>query len=159
MSEHRGERQRARSAAHDRDERSREEPTGRDERSREEPTGRDERSREKPASAVPASVERARALAEPAAFEQITDTALRKVLRSYLVKGRLPVLPRGGVKRAMLLEYLATAFEPGVRYPETDVNQTVAVWNADVAALRRYLVDAGLMARENGLYWRCGGWV
>jgi hypothetical protein len=131
-----------------------------DERSPDEPTGSDERSREEPAdSTVPASVERARALAEPAAFEQITDPALRKVLRVYLVKGRLPVLPRGGTKRAMLLEYLATAFEPGVRYRETEVNQTVAVWNSDVAALRRYLVDAGLMARENGLYWRCGGWV
>lgn len=106
-----------------------------------------------------ASVERARALAEPSAFEQITDPALRKVLRAYLVNGRLPVLPRGATKRAMLLEYLATAFEPGVRYREVDVNQTVAVWNSDVAALRRYLVDAGLMARENGLYWRCGGWV
>ena len=139
----------------------REEPGNSDERSREEPGNSDERSPEEQAgqSTVPASVERARALAEPAAFEQIADPALRKVLRAYLVRGRLPVLPRGTTKRAMLLEYLATAFEPGVRYRETDVNQTVAVWNSDVAALRRYLVDAGLMARENGLYWRCGGWV
>jgi hypothetical protein len=26
-------------------------------------------------------------------------------------------------------------------------------------SLRRYLVDAGLMARENGVYWRTGGYV
>ncbi|HET6209361.1 MAG TPA: DUF2087 domain-containing protein [Jatrophihabitans sp.] len=110
-------------------------------------------------SGVPASVERARELSEPAAFDEIADPALRRVLRAYLVRGRLPVLPRGGAKRTMLLEYLATAFEPGVRYREVEVNQTVAVWNPDVAALRRYLVDAGLLARENGLYWRCGGWV
>jgi hypothetical protein len=111
------------------------------------------------AGAVPASVARARELAEPAAFDEIADPALRRVLRAYLVRGRLPVLPRGGSKRTVLLEYLATAFEPGVRYREVEVNQTVAVWNPDVAALRRYLVDAGLLARENGLYWRCGGWV
>ncbi|HEX4728152.1 MAG TPA: DUF2087 domain-containing protein [Jatrophihabitans sp.] len=121
----------------------------------------DERAAEpiEAAGAVPASVERARELAEPAAFDEIADPALRRVLRAYLVRGRLPVLPRGGSKRTMLLEYLATAFEPGVRYREAEVNQTVAVWNPDVAALRRYLVDAGLLARENGLYWRCGGWV
>jgi hypothetical protein len=110
-------------------------------------------------SAVPLSVERARALAEPVSFDEIADPALRKVLRAYLVNGRLPVLPRGAAKRELLLGYLATAFEPGVRYRETEVNQTVAIWNPDVAALRRYLVDAGLMTRENGLYWRCGGWV
>ena len=61
------------------------------------------------ASAVPASVERARQLAEPTAFDEIADPALRRVLRAYLVRGRLPVLPRGGAKRTMLLEYLATA--------------------------------------------------
>jgi hypothetical protein len=109
--------------------------------------------------ATPASVARARELAEPAAFDEIADPALRRVLRAYLIRGRLPVLPRGGARRTLLLEYLATAFEPGVRYREVEVNQTVAVWNPDVAALRRYLVDAGLLARENGLYWRCGGWV
>jgi hypothetical protein len=121
----------------------------------------DERAAEpiEAASPVPASVERARELAEPSAFDEIADPALRRVLRAYLVRGKLPVLPRGGSKRTMLLEYLATAFEPGVRYREVEVNQTVAVWNPDVAALRRYLVDAGLLARENGLYWRCGGWV
>jgi hypothetical protein len=29
----------------------------------------------------------------------------------------------------------------------------------DVAALRRYLVDEGLLTREAGVYWRNGGWV
>lgn len=27
------------------------------------------------------------------------------------------------------------------------------------AALRRYLVDEGLLGREHGVYWRTGGWV
>lgn len=110
-------------------------------------------------SDVAASVDRARALAEPQSFDEIADPQLRRVLRSYLVGGRLPVLPRGGAKRELLLGYLATAFEPGVHYREAEVNETVGVWHPDVAALRRYLVDAGLLAREHGLYWRCGGWV
>ena len=32
------------------------------------------------------------------------------------------------------------------------------VW-PDYAALRRYLVDAGLLARSSGEYWRIGGRV
>jgi hypothetical protein len=103
-------------------------------------------------------VDRARALADPASFDEIADPVLRRVLRSYLVHGRLPVVPRGA-KRSVLLAYLATAFEPGVRYPETEVNAIVGVWNPDVAALRRYLVDEGLLARQDSVYWRCGGWV
>ena len=103
-------------------------------------------------------MDRARALADPASFGEIADPALRRVLRAYVVRGRLPVVPRGA-KRSLLLAYLATAFEPGVRYPETEVNAIVGVWNPDVAALRRYLVDEGLLARQDSVYWRCGGWT
>lgn len=106
-----------------------------------------------------AGVDRARALADPASFDEIEDPALRRVLRAYLVRGRLPVIPRGGAKRSLLLAYLATAFDPGVRYLESEVNSIVGVWNSDVAALRRHLVDEGLLARQAGVYWRCGGWV
>ena len=50
-------------------------------------------------------------------------------------------------------------FEVGVRYPEREVNALLAVWHPDTAALRRYLVDEGLLTREAGLYWRSGGRV
>ena len=50
------------------------------------------------------------------------------MLRSYLVGGRLPVMPRPGVKRRLLLGYLATAFQPGVYYSEAEVNATVRMW-------------------------------
>jgi hypothetical protein len=98
-------------------------------------------------------------LADPAAFDDLADPALRKVLRSYLRGGVLPTIPRAGVKRSQLLGYLATAFEPGVRYTEAEVNDIVGVWHPDVAALRRYLVDEALLTRQDSVYWRCGGWV
>lgn len=107
----------------------------------------------------PDSVARATELVGPAAIEEIADPAVRKILRSYLVHGRMPVMPRAGAKREQLLAYLATAFEPGVKYTELEVNATVRVWHPDVAALRRYLVDQGLLSREAGLYWRSGGWL
>jgi len=105
------------------------------------------------------AAERAAELADPTTFAEVADPALAKVLRSFLVGGQLPVLPRGGTKRRLLLQHLATAFEPGVRYSEVEVNDTVRVWHPDVAALRRYLVDEGLLSRERGEYWRSGGWL
>jgi hypothetical protein len=46
-----------------------------------------------------------------------------------------------------------------VRYPEREVNALLAAWHPDVAALRRYLVDEGLLTRDAGVYWRSGGYV
>ena len=33
----------------------------------------------------------------------------------------------------------------------------VAKTNSDYAALRRYLVDEGMLSRADGVYWRTGG--
>jgi hypothetical protein len=41
-----------------------------------------------------------------------------------------------------------------VRYPEAEMNARLKQYHADHAALRRYLVENGLMQRENGFYWR-----
>jgi hypothetical protein len=89
----------------------------------------------------------------------VSDPAVRRVLRTYLSGGRLRMMPRPGAKRRTVLEYLATQFEPGVRYPEAQVNAVLRAYHDDFAALRRYLVDEGLLAREGGVYWRSGGWV
>ena len=45
-----------------------------------------------------------------------------------------------------------TVFEPGVAYPEKEVNQRLAILHPDVASLRRYLVDLHFMARTRGVY-------
>lgn len=89
----------------------------------------------------------------------VSDPTTLKVLRTYLRGGRLHTMPRPGAKRRIVLDYLATRFEPGVRYSETEVNATLRTYHDDVAALRRYLVDEGLLSREAGHYWRTGGWV
>lgn len=88
-----------------------------------------------------------------------TGQEIDKVLRSYLREGRLMTMPRPGRKREIVLERIVQRFEPGERYPEADVNAILsAVWD-DVAALRRYLVEAGLLERADGRYWRIGGQV
>lgn len=86
-----------------------------------------------------------------------TTGEIERVLRSYLRDGRLTAMPRGGRKRQIVLEHLVQRFEPGRRYSEQQVNAELGAIGSDVAALRRYLVDAGLLDRAAGEYWRIGG--
>ncbi len=80
-----------------------------------------------------------------------------QVLRRYFRGGRLREIPAKQSKRLIVLSRLALEFEVGVRYTEQHVNQTLKRFHQDYAALRRYLVDEGFLARERGQYWRSGG--
>jgi hypothetical protein len=102
---------------------------------------------------------RAAAEAAPAPEPLSSDPAEDAVLSAFVRDGRLTSIPVQLTKRRVVLQHLARVFEPGVRYPEREVNALLGVWHPDVAALRRYLVDEGLMSREGGSYWRSGGWV
>jgi DNA-binding HxlR family transcriptional regulator len=76
-----------------------------------------------------------------------------RVLRAYLDHGRIKAIPAQHAKRMVVVRFLAvTAFEPGESYTERDVNMRLALRHPDVAALRRYLVDEGLVQRVQGIY-------
>jgi hypothetical protein len=81
------------------------------------------------------------------------------ILQRFFRDGRLLSVPRQQSKRRVVLDHLAMSFEPGVRYPEPDVNDLLRQVYDDYAALRRYLVDEGFLARDAGVYWRTGGTV
>ena len=84
---------------------------------------------------------------------------LAKVMRAFVSDGRIVQIPAAHGKRLVLLDWLAQDFEIGRRYSEQAVNLIIAKRHPDTAALRRYLVDAGLLDREAGEYWRSGGTV
>jgi hypothetical protein len=87
------------------------------------------------------------------------EKQLDRLLGAYFQDGRLTVMPRAGRRRQLVLEHVVQLFEPGRRYSELEVNAILRpVWQ-DVAALRRYLVDAALLDRAEGMYWRIGGHV
>jgi hypothetical protein len=102
---------------------------------------------------------RAAAEAAPPPEPLSDDPAEDAVLSAFVRDGRLTSIPVQLSKRRVVLDHIVRVFEPGVRYPEREVNALLAVWHPDVAALRRYLVDEGLLSREAGEYWRSGGWV
>jgi hypothetical protein len=80
------------------------------------------------------------------------------VLRAFLADdGSLRSIPAKAAKRLVVLDHVAQAFPIGQSWPEHEVNTVLARFHPDVAALRRYLVDAELLDRRDGRYWRCGG--
>jgi hypothetical protein len=82
-------------------------------------------------------------------------TELEKVVRSFLRDGRLVSIPAKPRKRDLLLPVILDRCFPEDRdYEEKEVNMRLALLHPDVAALRRYLVDGGLMSREAGIYRR-----
>jgi hypothetical protein len=105
-------------------------------------------------------------------YHGVSDAKEAAVLRVFMPAGRLVAFPASRVKRRMVLDQVARVFEPGVRYPEREVNAMLraicmppdAAHHGDAyapapdhATLRRYLVDEGYLTREAGVYWRSGG--
>ena len=77
------------------------------------------------------------------------------MLRAFIVDGRLVSIPAQEKKRLVVLAYLRDrCFTEDRAYPEKEVNQRLALFHPDVAALRRYLVDTKLMTRAAGEYRR-----
>jgi hypothetical protein len=82
-----------------------------------------------------------------------------RVVARFVQDGRLVVMPTRRSKRLLVLDHVAQSFEPGRTYAEAEVDAVLTGFHDDHAALRRYLVDEGLMTREAGVYWRSGGTV
>jgi hypothetical protein len=86
-------------------------------------------------------------------LRKLTDE--ERVIRAFVRDGRLTSIPARQGKRDLLLPYiLDTCFPDDRDYEEGEINQRLALLHPDVAALRRYLIDGGLMIREGGIYRR-----
>jgi hypothetical protein len=91
----------------------------------------------------------------PPASERDDPAFEARVLRAFIRKGRLVSLPARERKRRVVLRYLLEEVFPDLEpVDERDVNLRLALWNPDVSALRRYLVDAGLVTRAGMVYRR-----
>jgi len=94
---------------------------------------------------------------QPAPEDLGPNAGQAKVLRNYLMDGKLSHIPATRSKRLVVLDFLAGQFEPGRTYPEEQVNYLLGRFHPDYAALRRYLVEEELLGRRDGSYWRTGG--
>lgn len=96
-------------------------------------------------------------MAQRSPTEVLASLASDHRLKGFVRNGKVEPLPAKRSRRVQLLVEVAQVFEPGIRYPEREVNGRLAAIHADYCALRRYLVDEQLLDRDQGEYWRIGG--
>ena len=82
------------------------------------------------------------------------DAYRRKVLEVFFRHGTLERLPTQHKKRLIVLEQFAQRFQPERRYSEQEVTGLIVPLFDDYCAIRRLLVDEGLIRREGAVYWR-----
>jgi len=81
------------------------------------------------------------------------DKAYREgVLNAFFKYGKLKTIPAQLKKRKIVLEEICKSFQVGQDYTEKEVNLIIADFNDDFAALRRGMIDFGLMKRNEGVY-------
>ena len=83
---------------------------------------------------------------------EMTDE--ERTLRTWVKNGRIVDIPAQEKKKQILIRWLAGQIDPDRRWTEKEFNAWLKDYNEDFATLRRYLVDASYVARENGIYWR-----
>ncbi|MGI5486612.1 DUF2087 domain-containing protein [Microtetraspora malaysiensis] len=89
--------------------------------------------------------------------EGVVPDAERGELWPFVRGGRLITLPaRQNRRRAVLEHVVARSFDPAVEYDERTVSEKLREWceggEVDHVAVRRYLIDMGLLVRGNGVY-------
>jgi hypothetical protein len=85
----------------------------------------------------------------------ITEVEKENVLKNYIINDKIINLPRSVKKKVILLQFLLQGFQRNKRYTEKEVNEIIKLRHEDFAAIRRYMIQYGLMDREdNGsAYW------
>lgn len=76
------------------------------------------------------------------------------MLKAFVDGVRLIKIPGSRKKRDVILEWLIQDFQPGVRYPEKELNEIIQRHHPDTATLRREFIATKRMQRRNGVYWR-----
>ena len=57
-------------------------------------------------------------------------------------------------KRIAVLNRIAQSFAEGTRYSEKEVNELISRFHDDTAAIRRYMIEYGILERDNkSFYW------
>ena len=68
--------------------------------------------------------------------------------------GSLISIPAKSVKRIAVLHHIALDLSPDTKYPEKDLNLIIAKYHDDTAAIRRYMIEYGILDRDNeSVYW------
>lgn len=87
--------------------------------------------------------------------ENTGDAWEDRILALYIDGDTIKAIPMKRKKQRVILKWLVQKFEMDRKYHELELNERLKLYNPDVAALRRYMVEEQLMARDNkNMYWR-----
>jgi hypothetical protein len=68
--------------------------------------------------------------------------------------GTLISIPVKLPKKLAVLRHIASDLSPDTKYLEKQLNEIIAKFHPDTAALRRYMIEYGILARDSGsVYW------
>jgi hypothetical protein len=68
--------------------------------------------------------------------------------------GTLISIPVKLHKKLAVLRHIASELSPDTKYPEKQLNEIIAKYHPDTAALRRYMIEYGILERDGeSVYW------
>jgi hypothetical protein len=68
--------------------------------------------------------------------------------------GTLIAIPVKSAKKIAVLRQIASELSSDTKYPEKQLNEIIAKFHPDTAALRRYMIEYGILKRDGeSVYW------
>lgn len=68
--------------------------------------------------------------------------------------GTLISIPVKPAKKIAVLNLIAANLDPDTKYPEKQLNEIIAKFHDDTAALRRHMIEYGILERNlESVYW------
>jgi hypothetical protein len=68
--------------------------------------------------------------------------------------GTLIAIPVKSTKKIAVLQHIAKELSPAEKYPEKVLNLIIAKYHDDTAAIRRYMIEYGILDRDSeSVYW------
>ena len=72
----------------------------------------------------------------------------------FAPNGTLISIPVKPAKKIAVLKVIASKLSPDTKYPEKELNAIIATYHHDTAAIRRHMIEYGILERDGGsVYW------
>ncbi len=68
--------------------------------------------------------------------------------------GTLISIPVKSAKKIAVLRHIASELSPDTKYPEKQLNEIIAKYHPDTAALRRHMIEYGILERDGESVYR-----
>ena len=72
----------------------------------------------------------------------------------FSADGSLISIPVKSAKKIAVLQRIASGLSPDTKYGEKELNEFISTFHDDTAAIRRYMIEFGIMRRDKeSIYW------